>query len=64
MCGKREAELSETQVDMHDRGLGREITRDSGSSLPLLLKAGQVLPRQGPGASCGASTSASARLWP
>jgi len=44
MYGKFEAEPPEAQVSIQDRALGRETTRGSGSSLPLLLKAGQVLP--------------------
>jgi hypothetical protein len=43
MYGK-EATLTGAQVGIRGRALGRETTRDSDSSLPLLLKTGQVLP--------------------
>jgi len=48
--------------DFLNRMLGRETTRDSGSSLPLLHKIGQALSGPCPGAPC--SASASARIWP
>ena len=42
-CGK-EAALIGAQAGIQGRALGRETTRESGSSLPLLVKASQGLP--------------------
>ena len=44
VMGEQEAEPTEVWVGIQGRALGRETTRDHGSSLPLLLKAVQVLP--------------------